>query len=275
MRTRIVSRALPALAVLASVAMPTSAHAAFVTTWDYEVTSSFSNVEDDGGFGTITTSPDNDEITWGANGRFSSIGAVDTPTSGSVETNGAPAPADDYFHNNFVIPLGARSLTSTTLTVEIALTPTSPAGTPLAPPLERSFDINFFETPNAGSNGVCADGGAVGAGVNSAGCADIFTLEFDFGQFNFEFDGEQYSAFLFEDPESPGFPQLDFLSDEACTSVGAGTGCFGFLTAEDERTVAEFVVSVEGEAAVPEPAALGLLGLGLLGLSIARRRKTA
>jgi hypothetical protein len=272
MRAKLLKGIFPAAAVLA-MAMTTPAQAAFVNTWAYTFSSDFSNSTDDGGFGTFTETPT--ELSWGpAEGPRSSIGVVDTPTSGFVDTNGDFEAADDYFHNNNALPLGSISLTSTRLTVNIALTPTDPAGAPLAPPLSRSFDIDFFETPNDGSNGVCADGGAVGEGINSAGCADIFTLEFDFGQFDFTYDGVDYAAFLFEDPTSEGFPQLDFLSDAACASVGLDSGCFGFLTAEDARTVAEFVLSVEGQE-VPEPAAIGLFGLGLLGLGVARRRRKA
>lgn len=273
MRAKLLRGIFPAAAAVAIMASAAPAQAEFVNTWAYTVTSSFSNSTTDGGFGTFTETPT--DLSWGpADGPRSGIGVVDTPTSGFVNTNGDFEAADDYYHDNNALPLGSISLESTRLTVNIALTPTDPAGAPLAPPLSRSFDIDFFETPNDGSNGICADGGAVGSGINSAGCADIFTLEFDFGQFDFTYDGVDYSAFLFEDPTSANFPQLGFLSDAACASVGLESGCFGFLTAEDARTVAEFVLSIEGEE-VPEPAAIGLFGLGLIGLGMARRRRKA
>lgn len=271
MRAKFLKSVFPVLA-LAAAGTAAPAQAAFVNTWNYSFSSVFSNVTDDGGTGTIVN--EGDRVTWGpADGPRSSIGAVDTPTGGSVQTNGAPAAADDFFHDNNILPLGSRSLTSATLTVTINLTPTDPAGDPLAPPLSRSFDINFFETPNEGTNGVCANGEAVGEGINSNGCADIFTLEFDFGQFDFTYDGVDYSLFLFEDPASEP-QQLGFLSDAACASVGLDPQCFGFLTREEALTVAEFVISIEAQE-VPEPAALGLFGLGILGLGAARRRRKA
>lgn len=273
MRSLLLKTALPALALLAVTATP--AKADFVNTWAYTFTSSFSNVTDDGQIGDINRSLDGKTIDWGrTGGARSSIGSLDSPTTGSIDTNGSAQAADRYFHQNNILPANTRSLTSTTLTVDITLTPTSPAGTQVTPALTRSFNIDFAETPNDGSGGVCADGGAVGSGINGAGCADIFTLDFDFGQFDFTYDGFDYSLFLFEDPNSEGFPQLGTLSDEACSFVGRDSGCFGFLTAEDALTVAEFVISIEGQD-VPEPAALGLFGLGLMGLGAARRRRKA
>lgn len=271
MRTRLMKRAFAALAVLAATGMAAPAHAVFIDTWAYTFSSSFSNVADNGGAGTIVNT--GTEIDWGAiGGPRSSIGAVDTPSAGFVDTNGDPVAVDDYFHDNNVLPLGSRMLTSTTLSIDIALTPSDPAAGAPGPVLSRSFDIGFFETPNRGSNGVCADGGAVGTGINANGCADIFTLAFDLGQFDFTYDGVEYSLFLFEDPQSAGFPQLGTLPDAACESVSLDLGCFGLRTPENELTVAEFVISIEAQE-VSEPAALGLFGLGLLGLGTLRRRK--
>lgn len=271
MRNTVLNKVLPAVALAATAGMTTAAQAALVNTWSYEVTSTFSNAVFEAS-GTGSQSVTDTRVEWGPSSVKSAIGVTDTPTSGLIDTNGTWNLADQYYHENNTLPSGTKSLLSTDLSITIALTPFDPAGDPLASPLERTFNISFIETPNAGSGGICADGGAVGDGINAAGCADIFVLEFDFGQFDFTYDGAAYSLFIFEDPESA--PTLGFLSDEACASAGVAAGCFGFLTAEAETTFAQFVLSIEGRE-IPEPAALALFGLGLVGLGAMRRRKAA
>lgn len=56
-----------------------------------------------------------------------------------------------------------------------------------------SFNFVHNETPNLGVNGVCADGGTPGAGINNNGCADRVTiLDNSSSQVPFELSGFLY-----------------------------------------------------------------------------------
>ena len=124
---------------------------------------------------------------------------------------------------------------------------------------ELEFVLEIWETPNGADP--CADGGANGVGVNINGCADRFRYQvlgatgfgdpFDLPLGNFTWDGTNYVV------SSSGF------FDAAGNLLGSA------WSAEDQGNT----FYVNHEVHVPEPASIALMGLGLLGLGLARRRK--
>jgi hypothetical protein len=61
------------------------------------------------------------------------------------------------------------------------------------------------------------------------------------------------------------------LSNAACADAGAANGCYGFTTVENKEN--RFQVSLEIQNRIPEPASVGLVGLALVAMGLARRRK--
>lgn len=246
-----------------------SAGAAQITEWGYNVDNSFTNVEFTPGNG-VTTVEDN-QISWGSETEQSSVSVNDVTSPPNLITNGGDVPGGNFVHDNQSIPDGTQTLASFNLnsTLDLfAIEPESMAGVE-AGPIPVTFESFFTETFNGEP---CFEGSA-------STCDDIFSLgNPESGQLNEEGNFELASpTFTIEDFNYTVFLEivgLNQLTDEQCAVANAPSSCIGFLTQEGMNNTFVTNFSIESSpVSVPEPGSLALLGLGLLGLGVASRRR--
>jgi len=145
--------------------------------------------------------------------------------------------------------------------------------------LKVTFDLSTT-TSNAPGNPPLTFGGAFGLSGPPSGTATVFGVlnstefGFDFTDFN---DGESFSFSW--DPDiatdvdyGAVVGEMEGMGITLVTSGGTVSGALGLGVIENQTVL---IAIIESPAAVPEPGAIALLGIGLAGLGFARRRKLA
>lgn len=216
----------------------------------------------------------NTQLHWGDATSQSGL-IINNSGSAVVVPTGVLTSTVSITHQNFPIPAG-DSLTAVDILASLTLNSLTPSVGPVAG-AAITFGVRFIETPNAGTAGICANGGTPGVGINSAGCADIFVISQNALNFPFLYDSD--GAINGADPE-PYFASFfadgfNTLSNASCAAAGAANGCRGFETAESARTTADFKILITSTPfQVPEPGSMALIGGALTALAwVSRRRK--
>lgn len=253
------------LTAVAALLASTVANAAPIQFWDFTTETVF-GISDftAAGDGTQDAVVGGTVVSWGAEGgdhkgpvfSRSALEVTKSVVEGTMEIGGPAQDSGEVTHYNNAISSTFKYLTNTKIDTKLTLFALPQPGLIIGPET-KVFSVNFIETFNEDDPEDC------GFPSDSA-CDDIFVVELGELDFSFEAGGYLYTVTI-------GRQGLLDLPDATCERAGALAGCFGVTTQEGQFTPVKFDLSIDAKL-IPEPSALALLGIGLFGLGVARRR---
>lgn len=254
------------IAMVLGLAAEMPAEAAIVSNWAYSIETVWTAATPSGNppWGVDLTSH---VLSWGEYDLSdrSSL-TIKTEPSGTVITYvGSGLPGSTYQGNGSTLvhhnePVSGTTLTVATLTTSLHLyDPVTHLQASLVP---MTLSIQFKETPNQTPCAV----------ASATPCRDIFAISAEKLLQNqyFNYAGQYYYVNLY--PIMSTGSGMNWLSNAACATVGLTTGasgkrCAGFTTEENHDTQMKFGFTVSTQPlTIPEPGALALVGIALIGL---------